>query len=62
MPDVIEFNKLINLNQILSSKICNASIENQCISVMGQILCNKQEKNQNKLNFDLNKMRLNYKK
>ena len=30
--------------------------------IMGKILCNKQEKNQNKLNFDLDKMQLNYRK
>ena len=28
VPDVVEFNKLININQDLSSKICNAIIEN----------------------------------
>ena len=29
---------------------------------MGKILCKKQEKNQKKLIFDLNKMQLNHKK
>ena len=30
MPDVIEFNKLIHINQILSSKIGNGIKENYC--------------------------------
>ena len=55
MPDVIDFNKLLNINQILSSKICNEIIENHWKSDYVKILWNKQENNQNKLKFDLKK-------
>ena len=36
MPDVIEFNKMIHINQVLKSKICNKIIENHCKSDYGQ--------------------------
>ena len=36
VPDVVEFNKLININQDFSSKICNAIRENHCKSYYGQ--------------------------
>ena len=49
MPDKIEFIKMIHINQILSSKIGNEIIENNCKSDFFKILCNKQEKGQNKL-------------
>ena len=60
MPDVMEFNNIININQILSSKIAMQSKTVNVYQTMGKILCNKQEKNQNKLFFDLNKRQLKH--
>ena len=60
MPDVMKFNNIININQILSSKIVMQSKTVNVYQTMGKILCNKQEKNQNKLFFDLNKRQLKH--
>ena len=56
----MEFNNIININQILSSKIAMQSKTVNVYQTMGKILCNKQEKNQNKLFFDLNKRQLKH--
>ena len=62
MPDVKEIIKMIHINQVLNSKICNKTIENHCKSDYGQNLVNKPKKGQVKLNCDLNNMQYNHRK
>ena len=62
MPDVIEFNKMIHINQVLSSKIGNEIIKNYYKSYFAKSYKNKQEKGQNELKFDLINMQVNHQK
>ena len=61
MPDVIEFNKMIHINQILSSKLGKEIIENYCKSDFAKsYVTKKTKKGQNELKFDLINIQLNH--